>query len=230
MFPNSKANPYRCNLDRSPGSELGTGPATRATGIRLEWWNFLELKIHHTVIVLHSPGEDEIPSMVCPLAGSASTLPVRLRASEGDPRRGSKRCMVRLFECHCWTGARWSVVSAAHRNKRLQTNPGIAARANGAGSRLLQRRRGWGVGSVIESVRTWMDAGNVIVVLSSARLFPIRQETIYGALCLRWQSPCRHERRWQHCRMVTCSTPHVRRRSHSQGWRAGCTHSADREL
>ena len=54
----------------------GLGLPSRTKGIRLGWWNLLQFKIDHIMIVLHSPVENEIPSMVCTFGGSASTVPL----------------------------------------------------------------------------------------------------------------------------------------------------------
>ena len=67
----------------------GLGSPTSAKATPLERWELLQLKIDHITIVLHSPGEDQIPSMVCPMGGSVTKVPVRLSAPKGDPRRGS---------------------------------------------------------------------------------------------------------------------------------------------
>ena len=69
MALNSNANVIRwiegpSTSGRSRRGESGTGPPTIAKGIRLEWWDPLQLKIDHIMIVLHSPSEDEIPLMV----------------------------------------------------------------------------------------------------------------------------------------------------------------------
>ena len=142
----------------------------------VRWWVLLHLTIDYKMTVLHAPCEDEVPSMVCPLGGSVSTVLVRFSASRCDPRRGSKRHKVRFIARHCKTGAC---------SLQVSEGPSQQAFSNGSGSTRSRFevmglvRKPWVLSPKIESltieiVRAWMNDGKVIMVLASAGFFPIR--------------------------------------------------------
>ena len=82
---------------RPQGGESGTGTAdeSRKSTIGVVGPAATQGVSPHDCAALTRWGRGPIDVFACPLGGSASTVPVKVSTSKGDPRRGSKRCKFR---------------------------------------------------------------------------------------------------------------------------------------